>query len=68
MANALLAHLYTRIRGSQENIAIFSLQYIIMQSDVPDKERLDMVGKDSSGGVLTYTEIIEGKILSRIDY
>lgn len=32
MANSLLAHLYTHIRGSQEDIATLSLQYILSQS------------------------------------
>ena len=32
MANSLLAHLYTHIRGSQEDIATISLQYILSQS------------------------------------
>ena len=33
MANSLLAHLYTHIRGSQEDIATLSLQYILSQSN-----------------------------------
>lgn len=33
MATSLLAHLYTHIRGSQEDIATLSLQYILSQSD-----------------------------------
>ena len=32
MANSLLAHLYSRIRGSQEDIATISLQYLLSQS------------------------------------
>lgn len=32
MANSLLAHLYTHIKGSQEDIATISLQYILSQS------------------------------------
>ena len=32
MANSLLAHLYSHIRGSQEDIATISLQYILSQS------------------------------------
>lgn len=32
MANSLLAHLYTHIRGSQEDIATIALQYILSQS------------------------------------
>ena len=33
MAQSLLAHLYSHIRGSQEDVATLSLQYIISQSD-----------------------------------
>ena len=33
MAASLLAHLYTHIKGSQEDIATISLQYILSQSD-----------------------------------
>ena len=32
MAESLLAHLYSKIRGSQEDIATFSLQYLLSQS------------------------------------
>ena len=32
MAYSLLAHLYPHIRGSQEDIATYSLQYLLMQS------------------------------------
>ena len=33
MANSLLAHMYSRIRGSQEDVATIALQYIISSSD-----------------------------------
>ena len=33
MAQSLLAHLYTYIKGSQEDIATFSLQYLLSQSN-----------------------------------
>ena len=33
MAKSLLAHLYSHIRGSQEDVATLSLQYIISQSE-----------------------------------
>lgn len=33
MAKSLLAHLYSRIRGSQEDVATYALQYILSQSD-----------------------------------
>lgn len=32
MANSLLAHMYSRIRGSQEDVATIALQYLITQS------------------------------------
>ena len=32
MAHSLLAHLYPHIRGSQEDIATYSLQYLLVQS------------------------------------
>ena len=34
MANSLLAHLSSHIRGSQEDIATISLQYILSQSTI----------------------------------
>lgn len=33
MANSLLAHLYSRIRGSQEDVATIALQYLLSQSE-----------------------------------
>ena len=33
MAESLLAHLYSRIKGSQEDVATLSLQYIISSSE-----------------------------------
>ena len=33
MAQSLLAHLYSHIRGSQEDVATLSLQYILSQSE-----------------------------------
>lgn len=38
MANSLLAHLYSHIKGSQEDVATLSLQYIISQSPVLNHE------------------------------
>jgi len=32
MANSLLAHMYSRIRGSQEDVATIALQYLVSQS------------------------------------
>ena len=33
MAESLLAHLYSRIKGSQEDVATLSLQYIVSSSE-----------------------------------
>ena len=38
MAASLLAHLYTHIKGSQEDIATLSLQYILSQSNEINRE------------------------------
>lgn len=32
MAKSLLAHLYSRIKGSQEDVATYSLQYLLTES------------------------------------
>ena len=34
MAGSLLAYLYPRIRGSQEDVATLSLSYLLAQSDI----------------------------------
>lgn len=80
MNNSLLAHLYPYIKGSQEDVATYSLQYLLSQSDKlnsaftkmvaekmnielenkmqylcqvtgesEERERPDMVGKNSNG-------------------
>ena len=58
MAYSLLAHLYPRIKGSQEDVATFSLGFILEQSDALNKtftklisEKLDL----DLGGQLLYT-------------
>ena len=38
MASSLLAHLYSRIKGSQEDVATLSLQYIVSQSSALNHE------------------------------
>ncbi|MBE6775348.1 MAG: hypothetical protein E7543_04055 [Ruminococcaceae bacterium] len=45
MAKSLLAHLYTHIRGSQEDIATMSLQYLLMQSAELNKTFTKKVSK-----------------------
>lgn len=86
MAESLLAHLYSRIKGSQEDVATMSLQYLLSQSSAmntaytdlvsssleievkenlqyscqsvgENKERPDMVGKDSTGTELVLCEM-----------
>lgn len=37
MANSLLAHLYSRIRGSQEDVATLAIHYLLSQSDELNK-------------------------------
>lgn len=44
MAYSLLAHLYPRIKGSQEDVATFSLGYILEQSDALNKAFTKLIG------------------------
>lgn len=45
MANSLLAHLFQYIKGSQEDIATYSLQYLLSQSTELNAEFTNMVAK-----------------------
>lgn len=45
MAYSLLAHLYPRIKGSQEDVATFSLGYILEQSEALNKTFTKMIGE-----------------------
>lgn len=45
MAYSLLAHLYPRIKGSQEDVATFSLGYILEQSDSLNKAFTKLIGE-----------------------
>ena len=45
MSYSLLAHLYPRIRGSQEDVATFSLGYILEQSDVLNQTFTKLIGE-----------------------
>lgn len=45
MAYSLLAHLYPRIKGSQEDVATFSLGYILEQSDALNKTFTKLIGE-----------------------
>lgn len=44
MANSLLAHLYSRIKGSQEDVATLALQYIVAQSSKLNREFTRLLG------------------------
>ena len=44
MGYSLLAHLYPRIKGSQEDVATFSLGYILEQSDALNKAFTKLIG------------------------
>ena len=44
MANSLLAHLYSHIKGSQEDVATISLQYILSQSAILNREFSKLLG------------------------
>ena len=44
MAQSLLAHMYSHIKGSHEDIATYSLEYIVSQSDVLNKAFTDLLG------------------------
>lgn len=48
MSESLLAHLYSRIKGSQEDVATVSLQYIISSSEKL-KEAFNRLVSDASG-------------------
>lgn len=43
MAESLLAHLYSRIKGSQEDVATMSLQYLLSQSSAMKQAFTDLV-------------------------
>lgn len=44
MAQSLLAHMYSHIKGSQEDIATYSLEYIVSQSDILNAAFTDLLG------------------------
>jgi len=51
MAYSLLAHLYPRIKGSQEDVATFSLSYILEQSSELNRTFTRLIA-DKLGGLL----------------
>ena len=48
MINSLLAHLYPYIKGSQEDIATYSLQYLLTQSKELNKTFTNFISKKLS--------------------
>ena len=70
MATSLLAHLYSRIKGSQEDVATLSLQYIVSQSAALNKEFTRLLYKALQGNIdtqLNYVCQSVGKNLERPD-
>ena len=70
MANSLLAHLYSHIRGSQEDVATLSLQYIISQSTALNHEFTKILKKALHGNTcfeLNYICQSVGENLERPD-
>ena len=58
MAESLLAHLYSRIKGSQEDIATMSLQYLLSQSKELNAAFTHFISEISHthlGNILQYT-------------
>lgn len=51
MATSLLSHLYSRIKGSQEDVATLSLQYIIAQSPALNREFTRLLCRALHGNV-----------------
>lgn len=57
MPYSLLAHLFPRIRGSQEDVATYSLAYILEQSSVLNESFTRLISKKlhiSTGNMLSY--------------
>ncbi len=64
MSNSLLAHLYPHIRGSHEDIATYSLQYLLSQSNELNKnftKRLSAVLHISTEDMLQYVCQVTGQ-------
>ncbi len=53
MASSLLAHLYSRIKGSQEDVATLSLQYIVSQSSALNHEFTRILFRALHGSIVT---------------
>ncbi len=70
MASSLLAHLYSRIKGSQEDVATLSLQYIVSQSSALNHEFTKILFRALHGSVgteLNYVCQSVGEKLERPD-
>ena len=70
MANSLLAHLYSHIKGSQEDVATLSLQYIVSQSTALNREFtriLERALHENIGTELNYVCQSVGENLERPD-
>ncbi len=70
MGTSLLAHLYSHIKGSQEDVATLSLQYIVSQSSKLNHEFTRLIGKvlhEHIGSELNYVCQSVGKNLERPD-
>lgn len=70
MASSLLAHLYSRIKGSQEDVATLSLQYIVSQSSALNHEFTRILFRALHGSVgteLNYVCQSVGEKLERPD-
>ena len=53
MASSLLAHLYSHIKGSQEDVATLSLQYIVSQSSALNREFTRILCRALQGSIDT---------------
>ena len=70
MATSLLAHLYSHIKGSQEDVATLSLQYIISQSTALNREFTRILCRALHGDIgteLSYVCQSTGENLERPD-
>ena len=70
MARSLLAHMYSHIRGSQEDIATYSLQYIVTKSSEMNRAFTKMLGSslgEDLGDNIRYSCQATGKQMERPD-
>ena len=70
MAQSLLAHMYSHIRGSQEDIATYSLQYLVSKSAELNRTFTNLLGNSLGkdlGNNLRYSCQAAGEDLERPD-